>query len=945
MTHSKSRRTKAKPVQPRKDFLLCPHATKRWAKKVRGKLHYFGPVTPEGDHGAQAALERWLEQKADLLGGRTPRTPAEGLTVRELLNGPRERRSGFGVPRTDLGRAAPASDRARSRVASRNGEEVVKSTRLAALCSACAGGGITSSKEAHLGSGGAASTCLRFAPVISRDAGAPSSASGTIRVYDPEGDDQVKTAYDRLGRTTSTTDQRGVVHAYVYDSAGRLAHDRVTGLGSSGLVDDAILRISTTYDDIGHVESVTSCDDPDVGEGSAVNHVQYEYNGWGQVYREYQEHDGAVDANTLLVQYDYADGATGGVAKYVRLEEVTYPNGREVQYGYGTTGAIDDIMSRLATIGDGTDTYAAYKYLGAGTIVTEDYDQIEVKLDHAADDLAALDRFGRVVDQVWKDYGAQPDLTLDRYTYTYDRAGNRTSRDNDLHTAFNEDYTYDGLDRLTDVDRADAFDQSWGLDGLGNFGTFDDDEEPLQNRTANAANEITAITGGWASPVYDLAGNMTTIPAPQAGDADHALAGKYDAWNRLVQLSDGGILLAKFSYDATGRRIQKLTDFVEGVPQDATHYFLSGQQVIETRAGSPASSPESLDPKYQNIWSLRYVDSLVLRDTYSGGVIQPASRLYYLADANYNVTALVGKVSEQWQVVERYVYTPYGKATVLDPDFTADGDNASDFSNATLYTGRELDPETSLYYYRARYYSPELGSFIRRDPIGYLADDANLYRYVRDDPANHTDPEGEAWWPPRWPFSGTLLGAEVGVLCSFEISFAGAERQANGRKLTRGEAACINNAIAAINGPTYSLKYGEARPSDYSWFVECRYRWGGPFSHHITGGLDKTVWVPVDEKTCRTCKGYVGLIANIVHETEHLSQWTGGYEENEIDAGEKAIAILTRLKNDRCQKIANVGFCKSKAECEAAFDAEIKEESVTVEGYKEKLRRKGARPR
>ena len=35
--------------------------------------------------------------------------------------------------------------------------------------------------------------------------------------------------------------------------------------------------------------------------------------------REYQEHDGAVDGNTLFVQYDYEDGASGGVAKYVRL--------------------------------------------------------------------------------------------------------------------------------------------------------------------------------------------------------------------------------------------------------------------------------------------------------------------------------------------------------------------------------------------------------------------------------------------------------------------------------------------------------------------------------------------------------------------------------------------------------------------------------------------------
>jgi integrase len=86
MGDSRRRDRSHQSAKPRPDFPLTAHVTGRWCKKIRGRLVFFGKIVPDdGGASAQAALDKWLREKDDLLAGRVPRErEPEGITLRDV---------------------------------------------------------------------------------------------------------------------------------------------------------------------------------------------------------------------------------------------------------------------------------------------------------------------------------------------------------------------------------------------------------------------------------------------------------------------------------------------------------------------------------------------------------------------------------------------------------------------------------------------------------------------------------------------------------------------------------------------------------------------------------------------------------------------------------------------------------------------------------------------
>jgi RHS repeat-associated protein len=316
------------------------------------------------------------------------------------------------------------------------------------------------------------------------------------------------------------------------------------------------------------------------------------------------------------------------------------------------------------------------------------------------------------------------------FAYTWDANKRKLSQTETGIPTNNQVYTYDDEDRLTGFNRNNGDNQTWNLSLVGDWNQFNNNGN-IESRTHNAVHEITTVD---ATPlVHDLKGNLTTNKNGQVY--------AWDIENRLTTATvpagcaDGVTGTHSYTYDALGRRVSKT------VGGNTTVFINDGMQEIAEYINGTFS---------QSYVYGSYIDEPLAK--YTSGTNPP---LYYHASNLYSIAALTDNAGN---VVERYRYDPYGKATILAPDGVTVRPNSL-YGNDITWEGRRTDRETNLMYFRQRMYSLDLGIFISRF---YKMDvDTHFYRFQFNAPTNYVDPWGDPWHHPYPLYLGGDDGQEL----------------------------------------------------------------------------------------------------------------------------------------------------------------------------------------
>ncbi|MBO4739635.1 MAG: VCBS repeat-containing protein [Bacteroidales bacterium] len=606
------------------------------------------------------------------------------------------------------------------------------------------------------------------------------------KVYSSQSNDWERNyTYDLLGRKLSYTEGM-LAESFTYNGSNLATHTQSwvenTQTASktthyhynahrldSVSYDDALSTIYH-YDQYGRVDSLY--------DESGV--MCYEYGNMGEVTQETRIYALPFLAQPVALTTQFRYDSWG------RVDTLIYPDGEIVKYQYNCGGQLQSITNN-----------SNYNYLDSVT-----YDKFGAKTSQKYDNgLKTNYTYNNITRRLSSIQTMDNNATLSSIGYTYDLVGNVTQVASTCpwlqNQSFTENFSYDSSDQLT----AAQENQNNGYQLAVNYGNWG---KIMQYNLAQTdmLNNVTE-SKSYAN-TYATQNNLPTTQTlfalyQQTGSEDvtftFGINGSlrkrevqtpnpyteyylFNSQSNLKAYSEDAISFAYYGYNAANTRTYKISlnntnVWINGQPQELhmqlqqatfypnpylnfdafgnyTKHYYNGTERIASRLGEnnffiaianntylesrrQQAEQQFLEDIQDLISETPQIDMPAMADALSLQPTGTANDIFYYHVNHLGSTSFV--TNNNATITQGFLYAPFGEITT---EFDAS------FGNNVIpkyaFNAKELDEETGMYYYEARYYAPPV--FTSRDPMFEKYFWMTPYAYCANNPVNLIDPNG-----------------------------------------------------------------------------------------------------------------------------------------------------------------------------------------------------------
>lgn len=620
-------------------------------------------------------------------------------------------------------------------------------------------------------------------------------------------DDQhnlTRVAYDNLGRRTAINspdagktemiydlasnlvakitanlraESKQISYTYDYNRLAGIAYPTFTGnnvsyrYGEPGATDNRTGRITLVTDESGSEERF--------------------YGKLGEITREIKTVASATQGRSPNAPEVYTSSYVFDT--FGRLQSMTYPDGEVLTYRYDSGGLVRQAVGKKAQYTYSYlrrleyDTFEQRAFMEAGNGIRTQYSY--------RPDNRRLDNL-----QAGKGGGNR----FQNLNYRYDPVGNVLSLANDVPVPHpnefggptTQTYRYDDLYRLVGAsgsyqfnpDKTNRYQLAMSYDTIHNITSKQQHNEIVQPSGTPIEQKKTSYNWTYSydgaqphAPThigdrtfrYDANGNQAGWDHDRNGTRRNIV---WDEENRIQSVFDNGHEKT-YAYNDAGERV------IKRGPQGETAYINQYFTMRNREVGT----------KHVYVGETRVVSKLLKQDkpgSNPGGQVPLEKDQYFYHADQLGSTGYV--TDANGDLYEHIEYFPFGETWVEEASNTQ--------RTPYLFTAKELDEETGLYYYGARYYDPRTSVWQSPDPIleKYIASDLDdavnegvfnsrnlgLFSYSYNNPLTFRDPDGQA----ALQAGGAAFGAGAGLLLQV------------GSDISRGKLSSFSEYAGAVVG-------------------------------------------------------------------------------------------------------------------------------------------------